>query len=216
MKLFLDTIDLQSIEHWRKLEIIEGVTTNPTTLVKAKDPLEHLKKIVSIMSPYDVSIQLTSQDLDAQLKEAEHYREIGKDSADNVVIKVPGLPNNLFLAQKLKNLGFRINITLVFTPMQAALYAKTGADYVSQFVGRMYDHNLDGLATLKQTITAVKAVDTKCQVLAASIRNQEQLIESINLGVDVVTVSPSVLKESLESPLTTEGYEKFLADWKAK
>lgn len=210
MKLFLDTIDLKELEYWRDLNLIDGVTTNPTTLSKISKAqrLEHLKNILSLMSPYDVSIQLTSTEFSDQLKEAEEYNSLG----DNVVIKVPGLIENLALTKKLLNFKLKVNVTLVFTPMQAAIYAKLGVQYVSQFIGRLYDHNVNGLEILQNTVNLVKEVGGQTQVLAASIRNSEQLVHSYLVGADVVTVSPEVLKSSLEHPLIKSGFEKFLKD----
>lgn len=208
MKLFLDTVDIEKLRYWHKLGLVDGVTTNPTTLAKSIDKLAIIKEIVTLMQDKDVSIQLTSTTLAEQLLEADQYCKLGK----NVVIKVPGLPSNLELAKNLVTKNIKVNVTLVFTPMQATLFAKLGVDYVSFFVGRLIDQEVDAIKILQETVSLVAKIGNKTKVLAASIRNPEQLIKSYLAGAEIVTVSPEVLAESINHQLIDLGYQKFLAD----
>ena len=208
MRLFLDTINVEKLIYWHNLGLIDGVTTNPTSLSKSTHKLEIIKEIVSLMQDKDVSVQLTSTSLTEQLNEADKYCSLGK----NVVIKVPGLPSNLELAKKLVAKNIKVNVTLVFTPMQATLFAKLGVDYVSFFVGRLIDQEVDAIKLLQQTVDLVNKVGNKTKILAASIRNADQLVQSYLAGADVVTVSPEVLELSINHNLIDAGYQKFLQD----
>jgi transaldolase len=208
MKLFLDTINVEKLRHWHNLGLIDGVTTNPTSLAKSTDKLEVIKEIVSLMQDKDVSVQLTSTSLTEQLNEADKYCNLGK----NVVIKVPGLPTNLELVKKLVAKNIKVNVTLVFTPIQATLFAKLGVDYVSFFVGRLIDQEVDAIKLLQQTVYLVNNVGNKTKILAASIRNSDQLVQAYLAGADIVTVAPEVLAESIKHQLINSGYQKFLQD----
>jgi transaldolase len=208
MKLFLDTINVEKLRYWHNLGLIDGVTTNPSNLSKITDKLTLIKEIVSLMHDKDVSIQLTSTTLTEQLNEADKYCSLGK----NVVIKVPGLSSNLELVKKLVKKNIKVNVTLVFTPMQATLFAKLGADYVSFFVGRLIDQDVDAIKLLQQTVDIVNKVSNKTKILAASIRNSDQLVQAYLAGADVVTVSPEVLELSINHNLIDAGYQKFLQD----
>jgi transaldolase len=208
MKLFLDTVNLEKLRYWHNLGLIDGVTTNPTSLAKSTDKLEVIKEIVSLMQDKDVSVQLTSTSLTEQLNEADKYCNLGK----NVVIKVPGLPTNLELVKKLVAKNIKVNVTLVFTPIQATLFAKLGVDYVSFFVGRLIDQEVDAIKLLQQTVYLVNNVGNKTKILAASIRNSDQLVQAYLAGADIVTVAPEVLAESIKHQLINSGYQKFLQD----
>jgi transaldolase len=208
MKLFLDTVDIEKLKYWHNLGLIDGVTTNPTSLSKITDKLEVIREIVSLMQDKDVSVQLTSTSLAEQLLEADKYCSFGK----NVVIKVPGIQTNLELAKKLVAKNIKVNVTLVFTPMQAALFAKLGVDYVSFFVGRLIDQKVDAIKLLQQTVDLVNIVGHKTQVLAASIRNSDQLVQAYLAGADIVTVAPEVLAASINHQLIDSGYKIFLQD----
>jgi transaldolase len=208
MKLFLDTINVEKLRYWHNLGLIDGVTTNPTSLAKSTDKLAVIKEIVSLMQNKDVSIQLTSTTLAEQLLEADQYCNLGK----NVVIKVPGLPTNLELAKKLVAKNIKVNVTLVFTPMQATLFAKLGVDYVSFFVGRLIDQEVDAIKLLQQAVYLVNNAGNKTKILAASIRNSDQLVQAYLAGSDIVTVTPDVLAESINHELVDSGFRKFLED----
>lgn len=208
MKLFLDTVNVEKLRYWHNLGLVDGVTTNPTTLANINNKLDVLKEIVSLMQDKDVSVQLTSTSLAEQLLEADKYCSFGK----NVVIKVPGIQTNLELVKILVSKNIKVNVTLVFTPMQATLFAKLGVDYVSFFVGRLIDQEVDALKLLQQTVDLVNKVGNKTQVLAASIRNSDQLVQAYIAGSDIVTVAPEVLAASINHQLIDLGYQKFLQD----
>ena len=208
MKLFLDTVNVEKLKYWHNLGLIDGVTTNPTTLANINNKLDVLKEIVSLMQDKDVSVQLTATSLAEQLLEADKYSSLG----ENVVIKVPGLQTNLALAKKLVAKNIKVNVTLVFTPMQAAMFSKLGVDYVSFFVGRLIDQEVDAIKLLQQTVDLVNKVGNKTKVLAASIRNSDQLVQAYLVGADIVTVAPEVLAASINHKLIDDGYQKFLQD----
>ena len=208
MKLFLDTVNTEKLRYWHELSLIDGVTTNPTSLSKLTNKMEKIKEIVSLMGDKDVSIQLTSTDLSEQIKEAKMYCSLGK----NVVVKVAGLPSNLELVKQLVSQKIKVNVTLVFTPIQAALYAKLGVDYISFFVGRLIDQKVDAINVLRETVDIVAKVGSKTKVLAASIRNSEQLVQSYLAGADIVTVAPEVLEASINHQLIDAGYQQFMQD----
>ena len=208
MKLFLDTTNIEKLKYWHNLGLIDGVTTNPTTRSRTNNKTAIIKEIVSLMQDKDVSIQLTSTKLSEQILEAEQYCNLGK----NVVIKVAGLPSNLELVKKLVSKNIKVNITLVFTPIQAGLYAKLGVDYVSFFVGRLVDQEVDAINVLRETVNIVAKVGSKTKVLAASIRNPGQLVQSYLAGADIVTVAPEVLEASINHQLIDAGYQQFMQD----
>lgn len=208
MKLFLDTAQSEQVEQWAFL--IDGVTTNPSTVAKhAKDPHKELKKICQLMQSKEVSIEVTEVQPEKVYAQAQKIAAF----ADNVVVKIPCQSSYFSLIEKLTAQGIRTNITLVFTVFQATLMAKLGAAYVSPFVGRLEDCSTPGTSLLYDIRTAFDHYHYTTNILAASIRSPQHIHEALLAGADALTVPVSVLQKAIYHPLTQEGTQQFLADW---
>ena len=210
MKLFVDTGSLKEIEPLAAMGILDGVTTNPSLLAKeAGDFRENLKKICDIV-PGPVSAEVISTDHETMLAEGRKLAKI----AGNVVVKVPLTPDGLKTCKKLSNEGTKVNVTLCFSPAQALLAAKSGATYISPFVGRLDDIGTDGMQLIADIIQIYRSYDTiSTEVLVASVRHPIHIIQAAKMGADVATMPPSVLRQMFNHPLTDKGLAAFLADW---
>lgn len=209
MKIFLDTADLEEIEKYKHL--IDGVTTNPTLMNKAglKYNKRNIKKLCNLVKGRPVSVEAISTDLDHFIEEAVILDEY----ASNIVIKVPMTDYGLESMEELHKWGIKTNVTLVFSPTQALLAAKAGADYVSVFVGRLDDVGQRGMDVVRDTLQIFKNYKFKAEVIVASIRNMDHVVESAKLGAHVATIPPSVLEEAIKHELTDKGVKKFLEDY---
>ena len=210
MKIFLDTADIQSIKQWNETGLIDGVTTNPTLLSKVGgDPKKQVLEICSLMGQGDVSIEVTEQDPQAVYKQAQEIAKLAK----NVVVKVPCHKQYYKVIKQLADEGVALNITLVFTALQGLMMCKLGVKYISPFVGRWDDIDVDGIEVLHDMRSMVDTYNFKTQILAASLRNVRHFHEAMLMGADVATVPLVVLEKSVIHPLTNQGIEKFNADW---
>ena len=211
MKIFLDTANLDSIRKFNDMGLLDGITTNPSLLSKEggnpKDGMEEITKIIK----GDVSLEVVSTEYSGMIEEGKRLREYG----NNVVVKVPMTPDGLKACKSLSSEGIPVNVTLVFSPNQALLAAKSGAKYVSPFIGRLDDVGQDGMNLIKEIKEIFKNYedDFKTQILVASIRHPIHVVEAAKIGADVVTLPPTVLDKMLQHPLTKIGLENFLADW---
>ncbi|CAD6525830.1 putative transaldolase [metagenome] len=212
MKIFLDTANLEAIRKFNDMGLLDGITTNPSLLSKEggnpKDVMEEITKIIK----GDVSLEVVSTEYSGMIEEGKRLREYGK----NVVVKVPMTPDGLKACKSFSSQGIPVNVTLVFSPNQALLAAKSGAKYVSPFIGRLDDVGQDGMSLIQD----IKKIfdnykdDFQTQILVASIRHPMHVIDAAKIGADVVTLPPSVLDKMLQHPLTDIGLENFLSDWK--
>jgi transaldolase len=212
MKFFLDSCDLKAIRKFSELGLVDGVTTNPSII--AKSGRKHLEVIQEICQIVDtsVSVEVLSEDADGMLREAEQFIKLGPQ----ITIKVPLTFDGLKACYALSNQGHSVNVTLCFSPSQALLAAKAGAEYVSPFVGRLDDISHFGTETLETIVQAFENYpNITTQVLAASIRNPVHVMEAALIGADVVTMPPAVLQQMLNHPLTDRGLEIFRKDWEA-
>lgn len=211
MKFFVDTADLDEIKDLASTGLLDGVTTNPTLVMKSGKPfiplIEEICKVVS--GP--VSAEVASTDYDTMWKEADKLRQI----ADHVAVKVPLTPAGLKVCKRLSDEGTMVNVTLCFSAAQAILAAKAGAAFISPFVGRLDDIGSDGL-TLIQDIVGIydNYPDFQTEVLVASVRHPMHIIESAKIGAHVVTCPPSVIRQLYNHPLTDKGLAAFVEDWK--
>ena len=209
MKLFLDTANRELIKKWRPTGLVDGVTTNPSLLSKeghnTKEVLLDICKIVK----GDVSIEVVEKDPDAVYKQALQIANV----APNVVVKIPFAQEYLPIINKLVKEGVKINVTLIFSILQALLVAKLGVKYISPFVGRWDDIDIDGMEVIEKIIIAKKNYGFESEVLAASIRHVIHLQQSVLLGADVATIPPTLLEKIMDHPLTKEGIKKFDTDW---
>jgi transaldolase len=212
MKFFLDTANVKEIHEAASFGILDGVTTNPSLVVKEgrsfKEMLQEICKIVD--GP--ISAEVVSVEADAMVKEGRELAKIHK----NIVVKCPLIPEGIKATSKLSAEGIRVNVTLCFSPTQALLAAKAGAWCVSPFIGRLDDVSSDGMALIRQIVTIYKNYDYKTLVLVASVRHPQHVVESALAGGHISTMPYSVFQALFKHPLTDVGLKKFLEDWKAK
>jgi len=209
MKIFLDTANLDSIKKFNDMGLLDGITTNPTLFSKENgDPKNGMQEITSIIKG-DVSLEVVSTDYSGMIEEGRRLRQYG----ENVVVKVPMTPDGLKACKTLSSEGIPVNVTLVFSPNQAILAAKSGAKYVSPFIGRLDDIGKDGIALIKEIKDIFSNYNFNTEILVASIRHPMHVIEAGKIGADVVTLPPAVLDKMLKHPLTDIGLKNFIADW---
>jgi len=210
MKFFIDTADVAEIKDLAMTGLVDGVTTNPSLVMKSgRKFLDVIREICAIV-PGPVSAEVTATDHKAMLEEGRKLAKI----AENVVVKVPLTPDGLKTCKALSSEGTRINVTLCFSAAQAILAAKAGASYISPFVGRLDDIGQDGMeliADIVQIYSAYPAITT--EVLVASVRHPIHVTAAAKMGADVATLPPAVLRLMFNHPLTDKGLAAFLADW---
>jgi transaldolase len=214
MKFFIDTANLDEIREAKELGMIDGVTTNPSLVAKEGcKNREDFKKLVYeicevVQGP--VSAEVVSTDVDGMVKEAKELAEIHQ----HVVVKIPMITDGLKATRQLAEAGIKINVTLVFSPLQALLAAKAGATYVSPFVGRLDDISHTGMELVGQILEIYQNYIFETEVLVASIRNPLHVLEAAQMGADVATIPFKVISQLAKHPLTDVGMKQFLDDWK--
>ena len=210
MKFFIDTADLDEIKVLNETGMVDGVTTNPSLIAKSGRPfLDAIADICGTVSG-PVSAEVTATDAPTMIKEGEKLAAI----ADNVAVKVPLTGDGLMACKALSDAGTMVNVTLCFSAAQAILAAKAGATFVSPFVGRLDDLSQDGLELIED-ICEIYAnyPDFSTEVLVASVRRPQHVVESAKMGADIVTIPPSALRQLFKHPLTDKGLQAFLDDW---
>ncbi|MDE0797542.1 MAG: fructose-6-phosphate aldolase [Alphaproteobacteria bacterium] len=210
MKFFVDTADVSEIKDLASTGLVDGVTTNPSII--AKSGLNFFDVIAEICDIVDgpVSAEVAATDHETMLKEGRKLAQI----ASNVAVKVPLTPDGLKTCKVLSDAGTQVNVTLCFSAGQAILAAKAGATFVSPFVGRLDDISRDGMGLIDEICSIYANYETfETEVLVASVRSPNHVIEAAQIGADVVTVPPSVLRQLFKHPLTDSGLEAFLTDW---
>jgi transaldolase len=209
MKIFLDTANLEAIKKYNDMGAVDGITTNPTLLSKEKgNPAEIMHEIIKIVKG-PVSLEVVGTKTEEMLEEAHKLKKYGQ----NVVIKIPMLPDGMKAVKKLKQEGVETNVTLIFSANQAILAAKAGASYVSPFIGRLDDGGQDGMTLIKEIIQIFKNYKFETEVLVASVRHPLHVIEAGKIGAHIVTLPPDILGKMLMHPLTDKGLAAFLSDW---
>jgi transaldolase len=209
MKFFIDTGNIEEIKEGLRLGMVDGVTTNPTLVSKENKDFDTVVKEILEIVKGPVSLEVVSLDADGMVEEGRKLATL----ADNVVVKVPMLPEGLKATKILSGEDIRVNQTLIFSPVQALMAAKAGAAYVSPFVGRLDDISHFGMDMVEQIITIFSNYDFDCEVLVASVRHPIHVLEAAMMGADVATVPFKVLMQLAKHPLTDIGVDKFLADW---
>jgi transaldolase len=210
MKIFLDTANVESIEKYNELGVVDGITTNPTLLSKEKgNPIETMKKIVDIIKG-PVSLEIVAIEYDKMLDESLKLAKYG----ENVVVKIPMTMDGLKVVHALNKKDIKTNVTLIFSANQALLAAKAGATYVSPFIGRLDDIGGEGLNLVSEIVQIFASYDISTQLLVASVRHPLHVIEAAKMGADVVTLPPEILDKMIRHPLTDKGLDSFLSDWK--
>ena len=212
MKLFLDTADVESISDSFKTGLIDGVTTNPTLMMKSgRDPDDVYQELINLGVP-DVSMEVVG-DSHEMIQEGLRLAEKFKYQA---TIKVPCTPDGLIACQELSRNCIKVNVTLIFSPSQAILAAKAGATYVSPFVGRVDDNSFGGLCLIKDIANIYEKQNWKMtEILAASIRDVRSVGRAFEYGANICTLPPVVFRKMYKHILTDKGIELFENDWKS-
>jgi transaldolase len=209
MKIFLDTANLEELKKGAAWGIVDGVTTNPTLIAREGRPIEEqIAKICEIVDG-DISAEVVGTVAEEMIREGRLLAKIHK----NVVVKVPLTRDGIRACSTLSKEGIRLNVTLCFTAAQALLAAKAGAYIISPFVGRLDDIGVDGMQLIHDIVQVYQNDGYKTQVLAASLRTTNHVIESAKAGADIGTMPFKTLDALFSHPLTDKGLEQFLKDW---
>ena len=213
MKFFIDTANLDEIKEANELGLIDGVTTNPSLIVKEGnvDFNEHIAKICELVKG-DVSAEVTALDTEGMLREGRELAKI----ASNVVIKCPLTLDGLKATRIFREEGTKVNVTLCFSATQALLAAKAGATYISPFIGRLDDIGQDGMQLIRDIVQIYDNYGFETEVLAASIRHPMHIVDCALAGADVATIPLKVIQQLAKHPLTDKGLDAFMADWKKR
>lgn len=210
MKIFIDTANINEIKEAAGLGLIDGVTTNPTLIAREKsEPLGLLKKISSLVEG-PVSAEVISLDAQGMLKEARELSKIAK----NIVVKIPLIKEGLKAVRLLADEGIKTNVTLCFSPTQALLAAKAGADYLSPFIGRLDDISQTGMGLIRDIKLIFSNYNFKTQIIVASIRNPVHVADAAKIGAHIATIPFAVIEQLCKHPLTDIGVQRFLEDYK--
>jgi len=212
MKLYLDTANVKEIHEAASLGVLDGVTTNPSLV--AKEGRIFREALVEICNIVDgpVSAEVISLEAEAMVKEGKELTKIHQ----NIVVKVPLIPEGLKATKRMAAEGIKVNMTLCFSPTQALLAAKAGAWCVSPFIGRLDDISSNGMELIRQILTIYRNYDSKTQVLVASVRHPQHVVEAALAGGHICTMPFSIFQQLVKHPLTDLGVNKFLADWNAQ
>ena len=189
--------------------LVDGVTTNPSLIMKSgRDIIEVTREICSLVTG-PVSAEVVATDLSSMIKEGEKLAKI----APNIAVKVPLTWDGLRTCKELTSQGYMVNVTLCFSANQALLAAKAGATFISPFIGRLDDINIDGMDLISEIRTIYDNFNFNTQILGASIRTVNHITQCALIGADVITAPPNVLKQLAEHPLTSKGLDLFMKDW---
>jgi transaldolase len=211
MKFFADTAEVKDIKELNELGLLDGITTNPSLIAKTGRQIKDVIKEICQIVPGPVSAEVASTNFDGMIAEAGVLRKI----ADNVVIKVPLTLDGLKACKRLSGEGTKVNVTLCFSANQALLAAKAGATYISPFVGRLDDINIDGMDLIRDIRVIYDNYAFTTEILAASIRSPNHVTQAALAGADVATIPPAVIRKLADHPLTKNGLEAFVKDWQA-
>lgn len=211
MKIFLDTADVDLILPAYNTLLIDGVTTNPTLILKSGRQLKEVITEISESFPKleSISVEVVGDTAEEMIEQASEYTNI-----PNITIKVPCTVDGLKVCKGLTRLGHKVNVTLVFSVAQAILASKAGATYISPFVGRWMDNSVDGIELIKNIREVYDRSGTETKILAASIRDVRQVEQCAKYGADVVTIPPIVFWSLYKNVMTEKGLEQFNKDWK--
>jgi len=211
MKIFLDTADLNEIRKANQTGLVDGVTTNPTLILRSGNTLYSTAKLLSLEYPHfeSISTEVVADTAEEMVEQAKQYIEIGK----SITIKVPCTVEGLKACKELSDAGVKTNVTLVFSVAQAIMAAKAGATYVSPFVGRCNDNSFSGVELVRAIAGTYNVHGVDTQVLAASLRDCHHVSRCYLYGAKVVTMPPKVFWAMYDSVLTREGLSLFQNDW---
>ena len=209
MKFFVDTAEIDEIAELNDLGMVDGVTTNPSLIMKSgRDIIEVTKEICDLVSG-PVSAEVVAIQANEMIAEGRKLAEI----AENIAVKLPLTWNGLKACKVLSSEGKMVNVTLCFSVNQALLAAKAGATFISPFIGRLDDLNIDGMELIADIRQVYDNYGYETQILAASIRTVNHVTQSALIGADVITAPPKVIKSLVNHPLTEQGLAQFMSDW---
>ncbi|OGR06474.1 MAG: fructose-6-phosphate aldolase [Desulfobacca sp. RBG_16_58_9] len=213
MKFFIDSANLDEIREAHSLGLVDGVTTNPSLCakvgIKTDKQFEDLIRRICELVQAPVSAEVTAVDAAGMLAQARHFAKI----SDCVAVKIPMTADGLKATRVLAEEGIKVNVTLIFQPLQALLAAKAGAAYVSPFIGRLDDISQRGMECVEQIVTIFENYRFDTEIIVASIRNPLHVLEGALAGADIATVPFGVIMQLIKHPLTDAGLQKFLEDW---
>lgn len=209
MKFFIDTANVEDIKKVARMGFICGVTTNPSLIAKEKRNFNEVIKEINEIVDGPISGEVISLEADKMIEEG---REIAKINP-NMVVKIPMIEEGLAAVSVLSKEGIKTNVTLIFSANQALLAARSGATYVSPFLGRLDDISFDGITLIKDISEIFRVFNIKTEIIAASVRNPIHVIECAKAGANIATIPYSVFTQMLKHPLTNQGIEKFISDW---
>ncbi len=212
MKIFIDTANIDEIRDAASLGVIDGVTTNPSLIAKEGKKLEDvIGEICSLVDgPISGEIKATTNKWEDMVAEGKEIAKFHK----NMVVKIPMTKDGIIATKELTKLGIKTNVTLVFSVNQALLAAKAGATYVSPFVGRLDDVSEDGIQLIYDIVNVFTNYDINTEIIAASIRHPLHVVECAKAGADIATIPYKVIMQMIKHPLTDQGIEKFINDYK--
>lgn len=212
MKIFLDTSDVDVIKHHFQTGLVDGVTTNPTLMMQAgRNPVKVISEISSLFTANEsISAEVVADTAEEMILQSEQYHSIN----ENVTIKVPCTYEGLKACKVLSDRNIKVNVTLIFSLSQSILAAKAGATYISPFVGRCEDNNIDGIDLISSISRVFLNNLITTNILAASIRNIDHIHDSFKAGADIVTLPPKIFEEMYKHKLTDQGLAQFDKDWK--
>jgi transaldolase len=209
MKFFVDTADIKEIRELNELGLVDGVTTNPSLILKSGGKIDEVTRQICDIVKGPVSAEVTATDYAGMMAEAKVLAKI----ADNVAIKVPLTFDGLKACKAIRSDGRMVNVTLCFSATQALLAAKAGASFISPFVGRLDDIGIEGMDLISEIRQIYDNYDFPTEILVASVRTINHVKDAALIGADVATVPPATLRALVKHPLTDKGLEAFLADW---
>jgi len=210
MKFFIDSADVAEIKKAHDLGLVNGVTTNPSLVAKTGRKFEDVLEEIAAIVDGPISAEVISLDAEGMVREGQ---ELAKINPRHIVIKVPMTHQGLKATHVFAQEGIKTNVTLAFSPLQALLAAKAGATYVSPFVGRLDDIGHDGMEGVEQIRTIYDNYGYETEIIVASIRSPQHVLNAALIGADICTIPYSVMMQLEKHPLTDIGIEKFLADW---
>lgn len=209
MKFFVDTAEIEDIKQLAETGLLDGVTTNPSLIAKSgQNFLELIPEICKIVDG-PVSAEVASTDYETMMKEADKLAAL----ADNVCVKLPLTEAGLKTCKNLSSNGTMTNVTLCFSANQALLAAKAGATFISPFVGRLDDIGVNGMDLIEDIALIYDNYQFETEILVASIRHPQHLLEAARIGADVATLPPAVIRQLYKHPLTDRGLDAFVKDW---
>jgi transaldolase len=209
MKFFVDTADVKEIRALNELGLVDGVTTNPSLILKSGGKIDEVTRQICEIVKGPVSAEVTATEYSEMMKEAKVLAKI----ADNIAIKVPLTFDGLKACKAIRSEGRMVNVTLCFSATQALLAAKAGASFISPFVGRLDDTGIDGMDLVAEIRQIYDNYDFDTEILVASVRSPNHVKQAAIIGADIATVPPATLRDLVKHPLTDKGLAQFLADW---